>query len=433
MLTKFFFVITFFLVGSLAASPDLSHPLTLAELVDIALQNHPATKQTWWNANRAAAVVGTEKSAYYPKIGLAANAAHGRDFKFINGPDTTYTVIGADLVLSMLLYDCGGQNANVNKAKSALQAAQWHMDWTLQKVMINVLENAYSTLHFQEVFQATCSSLDDAENVFQTAKELNRTGLAPVSDLFTSQAALSQMKMELSQLKASMDIQRGKLAASLGLPATISLELADTALNPFQAIEKPQVEELISLALQQRADLLSKQARLSESISQQDNTRASYKPKVFLTGRAGSNHAFHDKTDNCQYQISVNLEVPLFMGFESIYNNRIAYSETQITIEELSELQLNISLEVLAYSRTLEAYQEMLPEAEENLKNSTQAYKGVLDRYKAGKETIFSVSNAQRQLAAARIRYSDVKTQWLASMANLAYATGTLASYMETP
>jgi outer membrane protein len=431
MSIKCIFAICLLLTGPLAASQDLNHPLTLAELVDIALKNHPSTQLTWWNANRAASAVGSAKSAYYPKVGLEANATHGRDFKFINGPDVNYTIVGADLVLSMLLYDFGGRSAGVNGAKMALLAANWQTDWTIQKVMVKVLENAYSTLHAQEVFQATLSSLADAENVFKTAKELNRTGLTPVSDVYTSQAALSQMKMELSQQKALLDIQKGKLAACLGLRTTTPLELAE--LDTIQAVQKLPIDELIALALNQRADLLSKQAGLSESIYNKDKAAAAHGPKIHFTGRGGADHAFHDKANAAHYQVSLNVDLPLFMGFETMYNNCMAYAETQMAEEELAELQLNISLEVLACSRSLEAAEEMLPEAEENLTCSTKAYESVLDRYKAGKETIASMSNAQRQLAAARIRYSDVKTRWLASIANLAYATGTLAPYMESP
>ena len=77
---------------------------------------------------------------------------------------------------------------------------------------------------------------------------------------------------------------------------------------------------------------------------------------------------------------------------------------------------------------TLQAAQEMLHDAEDNLANSLKAYEGMLAKYKAGTEGITDVSNAQRQLAAARVRYSDVKTRWLVSIANLAYATGIITS-----
>lgn len=433
MKNKFLFTTAVFVLFTnfLSATPDLNRPLTLSELVDIALENHPSTKQAWWNANRAAAALGASKSSYYPNISLGANATNGRDFKFINGPDTSYTILGADLFLDLLLYDFGTRSATVDMAKASLMAAHWQVDWNIQKVMVKVLENAYSTLNAQEVLVAGQSSLADAEKVLKAAKELNRTGLSPVTDVYTTQATLSQMKMDLAQQKASLDIQRGKLAASLGLSATTCLEVI--APSPVASQPMEQTEKLIELAYSQRADLMAKQSRLQETIYNQTRVRATYLPKLSFSGRGGYNHALQDKTNGAQYQVSLNFETPLFNGFETMYRNRMAYADTQISNEELMELQLDISLEVLTHSRSLQAAQEMLPDAEENLTNAQKAYEGVLEKYRAGKEGIAEVSNAQRQLAAARIRYSDVKTRLLVSIANLAYATGTLAPYMETP
>lgn len=418
------------LLESLSAAQDLRHPLTLTELIDIALENNPSTKQAWWNAHRAAAAVGSAKSAYYPQIDFESSIRNGRDFKSINGPDVNYTIVGADLILSMMLYDSGERSADVTAAKMSLLAANWQVDRNIQRVMVRVLENAYATLHAQEVLQAAHSSLEDAEKVWNTASELNRVGLSSISDVYTAQAALSQMKMDLTLQKALLDIQKGKLAASLGLTANTSFELA--SLDPIQAPQPSQTDSLIALANHQRADLIAKQAQLSETYARYDQSRASYGPKLFVTGRGGANYAFHNKENGGQYQIALNLNIPLFTGFEAMYQNRMAYADINLSRAELAELQLEIALEVLTQSRSLEAAQEMLPDAKDNLNSSLKAYEGMLTKYKAGTEGITEVSSAQRQLAAARVRFSDVKTRWLVSIANLAYATGTLTPYTET-
>ncbi|HEV8051037.1 MAG TPA: TolC family protein [Parachlamydiaceae bacterium] len=417
--------------GALQATPAMDQPLTLAELVDIALENHPSTKQAWWNANRAAAALGSAKSSYYPNISLAASASNGRDFKFIDGPDVSYTIVGVDIFVDALLYDFGARKANVDIARASLLAANWQTDWAIQKVMIKVLENAYATLLAQEVMQAATISLNEAEKVLNAAKELNRTGLTPITDVYTTQATFSLMRMDLSQQKASLDIQRGRLAASLGLPATTCLEIIVP--ETISCHQLQQVDELVAIALQQRADIMAKQARLQESVSNQIKAKAAYWPKISFAGRGGYNRAIDDRNDGAQYRVSINLEAPLFNGFDTMYQNRMAFADTQISNEQLIELQLDITLEVLTYSRTLQAALEMLPDAEENLNSSTKAYEGVLEKYKAGKEGIADLSIAQRQLAAARVRVSEVRTNVLVSIANLAYATGTLAPYMETP
>src|SRR5262249_39484414 len=150
---------------------------------------------------------------------------HGRDFKFINGPDTNYTITGIDFYLSLLLWDGGERNANVLMAKMALQAARWEMDWNIQKVIIDVLENGYAMLHAEEVLRGAKISLEEAGRMLNASLELYQAGLNPISDVYISRAAFSQMKIELAQKKSQRDIQQGKLA-SLGINPDASLELA---------------------------------------------------------------------------------------------------------------------------------------------------------------------------------------------------------------
>lgn len=413
----------------LCYSSDLNHPLTVAEMIDIALNNHPETRQAWWNAQRAAAALGVAKSSYYPQVDANADISHGRDFKFINGPEVNYTNMGAELTVGMLLYDFGARSAGVDAAKNALLAANWQTDWTMQKVIIRVLENAYATVHAAEVLQAAKVSLAEAERMFHCTEALNRSGLNPITDVYTSEATLSQMKMDIAERCAQLEIQKGKLAVSLGLSIETPLQLAN-----MDALPNPEIvatSELITLAKEQRSDLMAKQARVQELLFQKEKAQSAYGPKFSAFGSAGADRYLHDKTNSGQYQIGLSVEMPLFHGFETVYQNRKALADSEMSMAELAELEQNIALEVLTYSKNLEAAQDMLSHAADNLRNAEKAFDGTLQKYQAGKERIAEVSNAQRMLAQARVRFSDVKTRWLVAIANLAFATGTLTHYTE--
>lgn len=425
MLNKWFLTLTI-LCGSLSAA-DFSQPLSLGELVDIALENHPSTKNSWWNAKRAAAIVGIEKSNYYPKLDFKAGVIHGRDFKFLNGPNTNYTIVGADIFLSMMLWDFGATKESVEAAKKGLLAANWSADWNVQEVMLDVLNQAYQTLHAEEVVSAAHFSLEDAERMLNLAVEQYNGGLKPISDLYIAKASHAQMKMDLIESKMELAIHQGKLGASLGLDPSAQLKIRPID-HPqaFSLLE--QTDCLISLAQQQRADLFAKRAKLQESIALEKKVRASYLPKLDLGGKGGANHAVHDKTNALQYDISLNLTYPLFTGFQSFYQKRAALADVELTRAELAQLELDIALEVLTYSLTVQGLQEMMPASEEELQNAIKSYDAVLEIYKAGKEDISSVSVQQRQLALSRIRFSEMKTRWLVALAKLAYATGTLCS-----
>ncbi len=411
-----------------AESPDFCHPLTLAEVVDIALENHPSTQTSWWNARRAAAVVGVAKSAYYPKFDFVSKATHGKDFQFINGPNKEFTSFDADITLSMLLYDFGQTNASVVSAKRALLAASWHSDWVLQQVMVRAIEEAYATLHSQATLNAALASLEDAGKMLHSARELNRVGLRAVTDVYTSQATFAQLQMEAAQQQANYDIQRGKLATRMGLSADTIIELA--CLDAVPGPHPEQLSALIACANDRRADLMAKQYRVAESSANLEKSSRAYYPKVSMFGRGGAKHYAGDDAVSGRGEIGVRLEFPLFDGFERVYRQRQALADMKISCNELAQLQLDIALEVLTYRRNFQAAQEMLGFAEENLENATKAYDGVLTKYKAGRDGIAEVSNALRQLSNARVRYSDVRTRYHLSMANLAYATGTLPPYV---
>lgn len=403
-------------------------PRTLSELVDIALENNPATCQTWWNARRAAANLGVARSAYWPRIDFAAKAVKGQDYSFLNGPETTYTKLEAEAVVALMLYDYGNRTANYNATAAALLAANWQTDRVMQKVIMRVLEYGYATLYSQEVVYATETSVSEAEKLVDIAQKLNEAGVNSISDTYSSQTSLSQLKIDLANNRAQLDIHRAKLATSLGYSAECLFEVA-----PADTLIQPQTEDLcalIDLAMHCRADLMAKQAKLNESNWKLAKARSEYGPKIALKTVGGYETQFKSGKDDegiAKYKVGVYLDYPLFDGLKTMCQNCAALADTQITACELAELQLDVALDVFTQSRLLKAIQEILPEAELGLTNAQKAYEGVTEKYRAGKERIAEVSIAHRQLVTARLRLSDIKTRLFVATANLAFATGTLA------
>ncbi len=406
------------------AKPLPDHPLTLSELVTIALANSPDSKVAWWNAERAASSIGAAKSRYLPKLDLDLSASQGKEYEFINGPNRSFTQTGADLTLSMLLFDFGERSSEVAARTKALEAANWEADFSLQKVMIRTLERAYRVLHAQEAVQAAIITRDDAQKMLDAAVQLQSAGFTPISDVYTSKATLSEMQMNLAQWQAELDIRKGELAQDLGYSADKHFTL-----SPLSSLTAPKREEtkvLIAKAKEHRKDLMAKAAKLQEAHALLDKSHSSYLPKLSATATGGLNHYHHDHSKNGNYAVTLNLNVPLFSGFDSIYNSRMAHADTKISLQELAALELTIAQEVLSANRTHQAACEMLVFADERLENGRLAYEAALEKYSAGKESMFQeVSNALQQLAAARVRYSEIKTEWLTSLAKIAYATGT--------
>lgn len=401
-----------------------SSPLTLAELIDTALENNPYTKKVWWQAKRARVAADLTKSAYYPRVDLETFAEHGRDFKYLNGPDTTYTIVGADLILGWMLYDFGVRSAEFEAAKCALVAADWQYNQMLQKVMLDVLERAYAVLHGEEALAATLISCKEAAFMLEIARELNLAGLNPISDVYSSEADYSELQIKMLELRSRLEVERGRLLLILGLSPFDTIELAKIHQLPGQF--EPMQDQLLQIAKGKRADLFAKQAKISEEEHLQKKIAAEMRPKLFFSGRAGVNHAFQDRANGGQYGAVLHLNFPLFDGYENCYKLQMKRADVKISEEEVAALELEISFEILKYSTEMQAMQEMFIQAELYLQNSEKAYEGVKEMYKAGIERMSAVSIAHEQLAAARILYSDIKTRWLTSAAYLAFSIGAL-------
>lgn len=405
--------------------------LTIAEIVDIALQNNPETRTAWWRTRQASALKESTKSAYYPKISAQGNVSHGREYKFVNGPEVPYTIISSDLTLSYLLLDFGERNANAAVAEAALIASQWQNDWTLQKVMYQTIANAYEVLRSEEILRARLISLRDAQTTLDAAGQLNQSGLKSINDVYTLRTTISEMQMAIAAQKAETEIARGKLAASMGLGFDALPSIID--LPDPQAELQQEMERLIGKATECRRDLLAKRAQLDQKNAQAASVRARYLPKLNVNASTGYKRYVSAHDHGFNYDTMLSLDIPLFTGFEATYQQRAAYADVQASQAELDQLELDIALDVFTNIKQFEAAQEIFKLSSINIQNAISAYDGLLDKYKVGSLNIFELTDAQRQLIEARLKQAEAKVRWYKSLAQLAYATGTIMQYTEVP
>lgn len=404
---------------------SLNAQLSLAELVSIGLENNPATQLSWAQAEKAAAHLGIEQSAYYPTVSALAGVEHAREYKYPKGDEITFTSGGGGFFLNYLLFDCGERRANVAAARAALSSAQWQNDWALQEVMIDVLSAAYNFLKSQARLEAINLSLKETETTVQAAEDLVRAGLRSSMDLYTSKASVAEMQMMVAEQKAQFDIDRGALARALGWSADRCVEVAPLP-NPTQTVQDTDIARLMADAQTLRADIAARKAEVEGALATVAAANKRYAPKVRIVGEGGGRHYWHDHTDGANYKAALQLEIPLFNGFESTYRTAQAQAEARSAQADLNIALLDVSLEVWSKSRRVTAAQEIWSIADDNLENAQKAYNCIRDKYKAGTVSIFDLILALKQLSEARIQYSDAKVRWYNSLSQLAYALGTL-------
>jgi outer membrane protein TolC len=400
-------------------------PVGLADLIDLALKNNPETTKSWAGVKKAQAQMGAAKSDYYPAVGIQGKLVQGRDVKFVNGPEVVYTNYGADLILSYVLFDFGVRRAGVQATREALKASNWSVDFAIQQVICNVATSYYQYLNAENLLMTKKSTLEDAGQMRDIAEDLFKSGLKAEGDQGVSRGAVAQQQIELAKARAMVAIAYGKLLMSLGLLPETKLEIRAVDEQAYPGITAG-TENLIALAQEKRTDILAKKAQLAALHETVKKSRRTPRPKLKFLGQGGWIEYAKHKDRGYNYSAGLMLDIPLFKGFENSYQTRMALADEEMTAAELKILQEEVALEVLTYTESVKAAEAALKWSDLYLEEATKSYGASMENYKAGLQNIFDVLQMQRSLADARMKKTEARTEWLVSLAQLAFTTGSL-------
>lgn len=447
----------------IAALPKEDEELDLIGLLDLALHNHPASKQAWELARAQAYGAEAARSAYYPSVDGSFNYNYvdrtgGSSTIVTNtlpqnqtGGDASSTIInnGSDsslntsvgtrththiqslvrqLSISYLLLDFGGRRAAVESAKQILNALNWTQNRTVQTLIINVLQSYYSYIGAKELVAARLEDLKNAEAALQAAEVRFESGLATKLDVLQALANKENVLLALSTAQGQVKIQLGGLATALGIPPETALKTKELPeIFPTEEITTS-INELMEIAKRERPDLASAYANFLQS---KEQVIAAYSAGMpILTANSLLQHTSFPNlsiSNGHYYSGTLTLSGPIFDGF--FYRNQFRQAQETVlankaNYEYLESLAL---LDVITSYYNFVTSRDNLKFTEDYLKYAQQAYDLALNFYRAGTGSFLDLLNAQATLSDAKAQRIQARTGWATSLFNVGYATGTLS------
>ena len=438
-----------------------SSELNLAELVDIALQNNPSTKQTWALARSAAAQYGQSLSPFYPSLGVnasylrfknsstTANAQYGSDVSNSSGssqsgssqqqptvhqglgsPTVIFaTQVGPDLTLAYTLFDFGQRTSAAIAAREALYYADLTHNQEIQTVIQMVMNDTYNYLYQQALLKSDQANLENAQMALDAANERFAMGVAALGDVAQARTQYLQSKINLTTQKQNVEDAFAQLAVDLGLPANLPFKVQPL---PDEVVANPVLESVDMLVLkaqEQRQDFLAAQANMKSKEALLLNAKRVVYPILGLGVDAG-HYWFQDGTQEHgpHWAAEVSLTFPLFQGF--YYRNGIKNAQANLDASRAQLLQTELSViqNVTTAHMGVKTAASNLVDSEEYLKAAELEFDIALTGYKAGTMTILDVMSAQSSLADARSKKANSQKNWFSSLAAIAYATGSLCA-----
>lgn len=383
---------------------DLLDPLTLAEVVDLALCNNPQTRVQWASARVQAAQLGVSMSSYLPTFGGTIAASSSRTSTA--GTTTSADQKSVSVSASYLLYDFGGRSASVENAQQLLIAANAVRDEILQGTFLSAVQAYYTLLSARASVQAYQVAEVAAEKSLHAAQARNQAGTATLADRLQAQTALSQAK--LSRIRAMGDAAnaQGTLANIMGFDAALPFELAlpaqeagANAVAEQDSLIEQDIGKLIADARQKRPDLLAAEAHIKAAEARLATDRATGLPSINLNGSFGQSRI----PDMARSQsIGISLSVPLFTGFKNTYQTKSAQAQLEGKVAERDRIASQIALDVWKAYQALLTNSQALYAANDLLASAEQSEKAISGRYQAGLGNILDVLTAQSALANAR-------------------------------
>ena len=308
---------------ALAVPPDLEQriqQLALADVVDLALRNNPATRASWAQARASADLLGSARGQYYPAINGAATLARIQSPATGTRPAGTRTETAPTITLTYLLADFGGRSGSIERARQTLFAASLSHNATLQNTVLQAEAAYFTYMATVALLGAERSAIAEARANLNAAQQRFKVGLATIADVLQAKTALSQEQLNLETTQGNLQAARGGLAAALGLPANLPFDLAPMPATIPVGMISVSVDSVINAALRNRPDLAAARAQAAAAAAQVRVARSAEFPSLTLGSNAARTYSSPQTFAGPSYSVTLGLAIPLFNGFSRQYD-----------------------------------------------------------------------------------------------------------------
>lgn len=409
----------------------------LPELLTIALDINPKTREVQEEAVQADLAIRLAKSQYSPQ--LDAKALGGIQRTPLAIPPTVsakgYFIsstreVFPTLEVKWLLFDFGRRKGAVEEAKHNASAAQSGLLGAQEKLIFDVSEAYFDAASARGQVRAAQKALEAAKLTEQAVVDEKKHGRATVVQLAEAQRQTAAMQLALTKANGASDTAFALLVATIGLRPEARFEIAPPAnASPTESLAP--LRELIDEALQIRPDVLAAKEKIAASDAKIESAHAAYRPTISISAQVfqnigkissdGSPYSSIDRTGNALF---VSFDWALFDGGARATNVSLAVSQKTAAEDALAETKDEASQQVVRAYSNLKTSLDNRNQALAYTHASEIAYQASLDSYRRGLTSVTELTNNEAVLAQAEASQEDADASVGIARAALDLAVG---------
>jgi outer membrane protein len=279
----------------------------------------------------------------------------------------------------------------------------------------------YAVLRAQAVLKVAEETVKNRQLVSDQITALEKNKLKSGLDVSFANVDLAQAQLLLIQAQNSVEGSYADLSTALGYSDEKQFTLTE---EPVPPAPPGDVAALISQALQNRPELISRRLDVRSAQSYATAERDLWLPTITAVGAAGL-APYHEEPLGSRYAAAgVNVNIPIFNGHQFGALRAEADAQAQAEQQYLRDLQNGIVREVRkAWLESGAAFQR-LSVTRQLLGQATQALDLAQQRYKLGLSSIIELSQAQLNMTQAEITQASAKYDYETAISALNYQVG---------
>ena len=287
-------------------------------------------------------------------------------------------------------------------ARSAEQAAQLSYSDTLDVITLIVGSTYLQVIQAGSRVTAEEAQVKNAQALFDQAIDQLQAGTSPKIDVTRSGVQLHTERYNLSIARNNFAIAKLNLSRAIGLPLGQAFDLADQL--PYAEIDLPTVEDALRTAYKSRSDFRAAVSSLKSAQQQLSASRAERYPVLAASGDYGVQGPNFGRLHGAfTFQAGVN--VPVFTGGRIKGDITEAEASLRQRKAEAENLRGQIDYDVRTAFLNLQAANEQVTVARQNVDLANENLSHSQERFSAGVTDSVEVVQAQQSLASANDQY----------------------------
>jgi outer membrane protein len=323
--------------------------------------------------------------------------------------------------VSQLITDFGRTHELVKSSGLHAEAEKENVTTSRADVLLNVDRAFFSVLRAQAVLKVAEETVKTRQVVSDQITALEKNKLKSGLDVSFANVDLAQAQLLLIQAQNGVEGSYADLSAALGYADEKQFRLAEEPVPPAPPAD---VTTLVSEALQNRPELISRRLDVSAAQSYATAERDLWLPTISAVGVAGL-APYHEEPLGSRYAAAgVNVNIPIFNGHQYGALRAEANAQAEAEQQYLRGLQNGIVRDVRrAWLESNAAFQR-LSVTQQLLDQATKALDLAQQRYRMGLSSIIELSQAQLNMTEAEITQASARYDYETAAAALDYQIG---------